>query len=74
MKAASNDRVFDYAHNSFTTHAVDLLVTKLPAEGFGGAVELTMGKDASTIASSGTNQANQTSTLLKHMLSMLPAT
>ena len=51
----TNDRVFDYAHNSFTTQAVDLLVTKLPAEGYGGAVELTMGKDASTIASTGTS-------------------
>ena len=58
--SGTNDRVFDYSHNSFTTQAVDLLVTKLPAEGYGGAVEVTLGKDASTIASSGTNQTNQT--------------
>lgn len=58
--SGTNDRVFDYAHNSFTTQAVDVLVTKLPAEGYGGAVEVTLGKDASTIASSGTNQVNQT--------------
>jgi hypothetical protein len=47
------DRVFDYAHNSFTTQAVDLMVAKTPAEGFGGTVELTMGKDATAIVSSG---------------------
>ncbi len=54
------DRVFDYAHNSFTVQQVDLAVAKLPAEGFGGEVETTLGKDASTIASAGTNYTNQT--------------
>jgi Putative beta-barrel porin-2, OmpL-like. bbp2 len=48
-----NSRVFDYAPNSFTVQGVDLMVTKTPAEGFGGVVEATVGKDASTIASSG---------------------
>lgn len=52
--SGTNDRVFDYAHNSFTTQAVDLTVAKQPAEGFGGLVDVTMGKDASTIASFGT--------------------
>jgi Putative beta-barrel porin-2, OmpL-like. bbp2 len=51
--SGTNDRVFDYAHNSFTTHAVDMLIAKTPAEGFGGTLELTMGKDASTIGSTG---------------------
>jgi hypothetical protein len=51
---ALNDRVFDYAHNSFTVQAIDLTVAKLPAEGYGGLVDLTLGKDASTIASFGT--------------------
>ena len=49
-----NDRVFDYAHNSFGLQAIDVTVAKLPAEGYGGLVDLTMGKDASAIASSGT--------------------
>lgn len=52
-----NDRVFDYAHNSFTTQAVDLTVAKTPAEGAGGLVDVTLGKDASTIASFGTATA-----------------
>jgi hypothetical protein len=56
----TNDRVFDYAHNSFSLQAIDLTVAKLPAEGYGGLVDLTMGKDASTIASTGTGYANQT--------------
>jgi len=53
--AGINDRVFDYVPNSFTTQAIDVAVSKLPAEGYGGSVELTMGKDASTIASAGTS-------------------
>ena len=57
---ALNDRVFDYAHNSFSLQAIDLTVAKLPAEGFGGLVDLTLGKDASTIASAGTAIAGQT--------------
>jgi Putative beta-barrel porin-2, OmpL-like. bbp2 len=51
--STANDRVFDYAPNSFTVQALDLMVTKTPTEGFGGVVEATVGKDASTIASSG---------------------
>ena len=50
-----NDRVFDYVPNSFTTQAIDVTVAKLPAEGYGGLVDLTMGKDASAIASTGTS-------------------
>jgi len=52
--SGTNSRVFDYAHNSFALQAVDLTVAKQPAEGFGGLVDLTLGKDASTIASFGT--------------------
>ncbi len=58
--SGTNSRVFDYAHNSFALQAIDVTVSKLPAEGVGAMVDLTMGKDASTIASSGTNYANQT--------------
>ena len=52
--SGTNDRVFDYTHNSFSLQAIDVTVAKLPAEGYGGLVDLTMGKDASAIASTGT--------------------
>jgi len=57
FSSGTNDRVFDYAHNSFTVQGVDLTVAKQPAEGFGGLVDVTLGKDASTIASYGTATA-----------------
>ena len=57
--SGTNDRVFDYAHNSFGLQAIDVTVSKLPAEGYGGLVDLTMGKDASAIASSGLGPTNQ---------------
>ena len=49
-----NNRVFDFEPNSFNLQAIDLTVSKLPAEGFGGLVDLTLGKDADTIAAYGT--------------------
>lgn len=49
-----NDRVFDFEPNSFNLQAIDLTVSKLPADGFGGLVNLTLGKDADTIAAYGT--------------------
>lgn len=53
--SGTNNRVFDYAApNSFTMQQVDLAIAKLPTEGFGGKVETILGKDASTIASYGT--------------------
>lgn len=54
------DRVFDTNRNSLNVQAVDLTVSKLPAEGIGGLVDVTLGKDAAVIASSGTNVPNQT--------------
>jgi hypothetical protein len=58
--SGTNDRVFDYAHNGFTVQGVDLTVAKQPAQGAGGLVDVTLGKDSSTIASFGTATANQT--------------
>lgn len=49
-----NNRVFDFEPNSFNLQAIDLMVSKLPTEGFGGLVNLTLGKDADTIAAYGT--------------------
>jgi hypothetical protein len=44
-------RVFDSQNNSFALHQFGLSVSKLPKEGFGGLVNLTIGKDAQVIHS-----------------------
>ena len=48
---ASPPRVFDNQNNSFALHQVGLTIAKQPKEGFGGLVNLTMGKDAQVIHS-----------------------
>ncbi len=58
--SGTSNRVFDANHNSFNLQAVDLTVAKTPTEGFGGLVDVTLGKDAGVIASSGTTVPNQT--------------
>ncbi len=49
-----NDRVFDFKRSDVIFHALDLQLAKTPESGFGGLVDLTIGKDADTIASYGT--------------------
>ncbi len=49
-----NDRVFDYKHDTAYFHALDLQFAKLPDEGWGGLLDVTIGKDADTIAAYGT--------------------
>lgn len=49
-----NDRVFDFKRNSAYFHALDLQLAKTPENGIGGLVDVTIGKDADTIASYGT--------------------
>jgi putative OmpL-like beta-barrel porin-2 len=44
-------RVFDSQNNSFALHQVGLTMAKQPKEGFGGLVNLTIGKDAQVIHS-----------------------
>jgi hypothetical protein len=44
-------RVFDNQNNSFSLHQLGLTVAKQPKEGFGGLVNLTVGKDAEVIHS-----------------------
>src|SRR5882724_7783509 len=46
-----NTRVFDAQNNSFVLHQLGLTIAKQPKEGFGGLVNLTMGKDANVIQS-----------------------
>jgi hypothetical protein len=45
-------RVFDSQNNSFALHQFGLSVSKLPKEGFGGLVNVTVGSDAQIIHSS----------------------
>ncbi len=49
-----NDRVFDYKHDSVYFHALDLTFTNTPDNGWGGLVDVTIGKDADAIAAYGT--------------------
>lgn len=49
-----NDRVFDFTRNRAVLQAIDLQLAKLPDQGFGGLVGVTIGKDADTIAAYGT--------------------
>lgn len=49
--AGVNTRVFDAQNNSFVLHQVGLTMAKQPKEGFGGLVNLTIGKDAQVIHS-----------------------
>ena len=52
--SGANDRVFDIKRNDGIFHALDLQLAKTPDEGFGGLLDLTIGRDADTIASYGT--------------------
>ena len=44
------DRVFDYRRNAFDLHQVALTLANQPKEGFGGLLNLTLGRDADVIA------------------------
>ena len=48
---AFSTRVFDSQNNSFALHQLGLTIAKQPKEGFGGLVNLTIGKDAQVIHS-----------------------
>jgi len=51
FSSGANSRVFDYEHDSFNLHQVGLTIAKQPKEGFGALVNITAGKDVSTIKS-----------------------
>lgn len=53
------NRVFDRERNSFNLQMLDLTVSSLPDEGFGGLVTLNMGSDADVIAAAGTHSGDQ---------------
>src|SRR5438552_18909990 len=52
--SGANDRVFDYKHDSVYFHALDLTFPNTPDNGWGGLVDVTIGKDADAIAAYGT--------------------
>jgi hypothetical protein len=66
-QAAFTTRVFDTQNNSFALNQFGLTVAKQPKEGFGGLVNLTVGRDAQFIHSapepSGNNAAGQASSM-----------
>jgi len=49
-----SNRVFDTERSSFNINALDLTLSALPQDGFGGMVNLTAGSDAKVITSAGT--------------------
>jgi len=52
--ASTPNRVFDRERRSFNVNALDLTLSALPPDGFGGMVNLTAGSDANVMASVGT--------------------
>lgn len=53
FSSGTTNRVFDTEPNSFNLHQAAITVAKQPKEGFGGLVNLTLGKDAGSIKSYG---------------------
>jgi len=51
IEGGVSTRVFDSQNNSFALHQFGLSVSKLPKEGFGGLVNVTVGSDAQVIHS-----------------------
>ena len=49
-----NSRVFDFDRNKANLQSIDLQLAKTPENGFGGLLDVTLGKDADTIAAYGT--------------------
>lgn len=54
--AGTSNRVFDTERNSFSLNMIDITVSRLPTEGFGGLVNLNFGPDAQVITATGTNR------------------
>lgn len=53
------NRVFDTERRSFNVNALDLTLSALPQDGFGGMVNLTAGSDAKVIGSAGTTTTDE---------------
>jgi len=53
------NRVYDRERNSFNLNMIDVTVSSLPTDGFGGLVDLNFGSDANVNASAGTGGADE---------------
>jgi hypothetical protein len=56
IETGFSDRVLDSQNNSFVLHQVGVQIAKQPKEGFGGLVNVTMGKDAGVVHSFPANE------------------
>lgn len=54
------NRVFDFNRNALNLHQLAFTLAKQPKEGFGGVLNVTLGKDADVIAAYDTNPSNGT--------------
>ncbi len=54
-----NNRVFDFDRNKLSLQSIDLQLANTPENGFGGLLDVTLGKDADTIAAYGTINRNR---------------
>ena len=54
-----NSRVFDFDRNKVNLQSIDLQLANTPENGFGGLLNVTLGKDADTIAAYGTIDKNR---------------
>jgi Putative beta-barrel porin-2, OmpL-like. bbp2 len=52
--SGANDRVFDIKRNDVMFHSLDLQLASTPEAGFGGLLDVTLGKDADIIVAYGT--------------------
>lgn len=52
------NRVFDYKRNTLSLHQAAFTLAKQPKEGFGGLLNVTLGRDADVIAAYDTNPSN----------------
>ncbi len=52
------NRVFDYKRNALNLHQAAFTLAKQPKEGFGGVLNVTLGRDADVIAAYDTNPSN----------------
>lgn len=58
-RGRTTGRIFDTEPNSFNVNMLGLSISKLPEEGFGGAVVLNAGPDANITASGGTGNKDE---------------
>ncbi len=56
VEGGFSTRVFDSQNNSFVLHQAGVQIAKQPKEGFGGLVNLTLGKDAGIVHSTPANE------------------